>query len=183
MAGGDPRSSQAREVVARWMKLQSVYLKDDPELAVQAMLAQSEALQDPHLARKMPVDAELMAFVGEVAIKHDLSPVSLDLPKPRPVADDADRPTRAVVQRAVENLQKGEPKYDRMTPELAAIARPQTAMFQQVIRSLGALQTLDFEGASEIGDVYCLAFEEGALRCTIRLNAEGLIETIVWQGA
>jgi DNA-binding transcriptional MerR regulator len=180
-AAGDPRAPEARAAVERWMQLQEVYLKGDPELMTASVLAQYETLSTPHLAEKMNVSRELLTFVNEVIVLQGLGGASPfggapsgGVPDPR---------TEKVVRRAVASLQAGEPKYERMTPELAAIARPQTPMFQDLIQRLGPLRDVAFAGVSEAGDTYRVTFEEAALNCAVRLNADGLIESLSWVAA
>jgi DNA-binding transcriptional MerR regulator len=179
-AAGDPHAPEAAAVVERWTRLQEVYLKGDPELMMGAMLAQSEALADPALSQKMNVSLELLTFVNAVILMQ-----AQDGAGATKASETADRPadprTEGVVRSAVANLQAGAPKFERMTPELAAIARPQTAMFQALIQKLGRLREITFRASSEAGDSYRVAFQDAALVCTLRLTADGLIESLMWQ--
>jgi DNA-binding transcriptional MerR regulator len=185
MRESDARDPKAADLLRRWQKLQEIHLKGDMTLAVSSTHAQFEALTDPDLAPLMPVSIDLIAFFQEVALKQGLgSPAKLKLRRSATVRDGGpERPTAAVVRGAVDSLLHGTPRLDRMTPELAAIAGPQTPMFQKLMKRLGALKSIAFEGESEHGDVYWVSFEEAALRCILRLNDEGKIAGIAWQGA
>jgi DNA-binding transcriptional MerR regulator len=180
-AAGDPKAPKARAAVERWMQLQEVYLKGDPELMTGSMLAQYETLSTPDLAEKMNVSRELLTFVQAVVV---LQGIGAEHPLGGAASGGAPDPrTEDVVRRAVASLQAGKPKYERMTPELAAIARPQTPMFQNLIQRLGPLRDVAFVGASEAGDTFRVTFEQAALTCAVRLNAEGLIESLGWGAA
>jgi DNA-binding transcriptional MerR regulator len=180
-AAGDPRAPEARVAVERWVRLQEVYLKGDPELMMASMLAQYETLSTPDLAEKMNLSRELLTFINQVIVTQGLAGAP-----PIDAANanlERDPRTEDVVRNAVANLQAGAPKYERMTPELAAIARPQTPMFQALIQRLGALRAIGFVATSEAGDAYRVAFEQATLICTVRLTAGGLIDSLSWVAA
>jgi DNA-binding transcriptional MerR regulator len=179
-AAGDPRTPEARAAVERWVQLQEVYLKGDPELMMASMLAQYEALSTPNLAEKMNVSRELLTFVNEVVVMQSPADQS---PPPSGAGQPADPRTEDVVRKAVASLQAGTPKYERMTPELAAIARPQTWMFQDLIQKLGGLRAVEFVAATDVGDAYRVTFEQAALICTVKLTTESLIESLSWVAA
>ena len=184
-AAGDPCAPEARAMVERWVRLQEVYLKGDPDLMMGSMLAQHETLTDPALSEKMNVSRELLTFVNQLIVMGGLGDTAAaGLASNATVADrPADPRAEDAVRNAVANLQAGTPKFERMTPELAAVARPQMQMLQALIQKLGALRTVAFEGASETGDAYRVGFEKAALTCTVRLTAEGLIESLMLVGA
>ncbi|MDE2110216.1 MAG: DUF3471 domain-containing protein [Alphaproteobacteria bacterium] len=70
--------------------------------------------------------------------------------------------TEAFIRHHIEAMEKGKPDYSGMTPALAAAARDQNAQASQLIRKLGAFQSIKFVKVSPQGvDVYDVTFEHG----------------------
>ena len=89
--------------------------------------------------------------------------------------------SEAAIRRQIEELQRREPRFDEFTPELAEIARPQTAHAEEEIASLGALQSAEFKGVGPGGaDIYRLKFDQGLVEWRIFLDADGKIATQFW---
>ena len=84
--------------------------------------------------------------------------------------------SEASIRRQVEELQRRQPNLEAFTPGLAEIARPQMAHAEDIIASLGTLQSVVFKGVGPGGaDIYNLKFEHGSLEWRIFLDAEGKI--------
>lgn len=81
----------------------------------------------------------------------------------------------------IDGLQRRQPNFDELTPELAEIARPQMEYFETLIAGLGALQSVTFKGVGPGGfDIYDVKFEHGSIDWRILINSDGKIagETI-----
>jgi len=65
MAKGDPASSEAQDVARRWRALVDAFTGGDPKLEQGASNVWKDAFADPKAAPRLPVNAELFAFVGK----------------------------------------------------------------------------------------------------------------------
>jgi len=84
----------------------------------------------------------------------------------------------ATVRRMIEELRSGEPDYNRMGANLAAVTRQQLPQLQSSITRLGAIQTINFKGVGPAGaDIYEVKFENGSLEYRIMLGPDGTAET------
>jgi CubicO group peptidase (beta-lactamase class C family) len=82
--------------------------------------------------------------------------------------------TEAALRRNIEELQRGEPNYDQMSPQLADITRQQLPQLKATITQLGALQSVTFTGVGPAGaDIYQVKFEHGATEWRIMLGPDG----------
>jgi beta-lactamase regulating signal transducer with metallopeptidase domain len=83
----------------------------------------------------------------------------------------------AALRRVIERGQAGLPtEYETMSPQLAEAARQQQANVQQVYSSLGAMQSMQFQGVGAQGeDAYLVKFEHGTMLFRIALDAKGII--------
>jgi hypothetical protein len=106
-----------------------------------------------------------------------------------PARSDAqrDRPRRAVplagsedaLRQLIDALARGEPSYDRMTPEVAAETRQQLLLDQAILAKLGQLRALSFRGVTQMGgDIYTAHFANGSAEWRIGLTRDGRIERI-----
>jgi hypothetical protein len=76
----------------------------------------------------------------------------------------------------VVELQRKQPNFDIMTPDLAAIAQPTVSQTEALIADQGALQTVTFKGVGPGGaDIYELRFANGTLEWRLLLDAAGKI--------
>jgi len=76
-------------------------------------------------------------------------------------------------------LGRGEPNYDRMTPEVAAQTRRQLPFNQAILGRLGALRAVSFRGVTDMGsDVYMAHFANGTAEWRIALVKGGTIGRI-----
>ena len=84
------------------------------------------------------------------------------------------------VRREVDELQRKQPDYDRLTPLLAETARQQSQHTEELIASLGALQSLKFKGVGPGGfDIYQAQFERGSLDWRILIDTDGKVAGLV----
>jgi hypothetical protein len=73
-------------------------------------------------------------------------------------------------QVALIELQRGEPKYDQKSLQLAAATRQQLPEFKTAMAQLGALQSVTFNGGA---DIYQVNFEHGTTEWSTMLDADG----------
>jgi hypothetical protein len=84
-----------------------------------------------------------------------------------------------MLRQYIEGVGRGEPNYDRMTPEVAAQTRQQLALNQAILSKLGPLRALSFRGVTNIGnDIYMAAFANGSAEWRIGLVKDGMIGRI-----
>ncbi|NRP70672.1 Mercuric resistance operon regulatory protein [Ensifer psoraleae] len=82
--------------------------------------------------------------------------------------------SEALLRRLIDEHQRGEPDYDRMSPPLAELAREQAATIEADLARLGPLQSVSFKGVAQDGwDVYDVKFANGALEWAFALGADG----------
>ncbi len=87
--------------------------------------------------------------------------------------------SEAMLRQYIEALGRGEPNYDRMTPEVAALTRAQLPFEQAIITRLGALRAVSFRGVSGSGnDIYMAHFANGTAEWRIGLVKDGMIGRI-----
>ena len=65
MAKGDPYSPEALDVGRRWSALVNQFTQGDPKLAEGSSKVWKDAFADPKIAPRLPVGAELFAFVAK----------------------------------------------------------------------------------------------------------------------
>jgi hypothetical protein len=95
-------------------------------------------------------------------------------PRTAPLAE-----SEAMLRQYIEALGRGEPNYDRMTPEVAAQTRQQLPFNQAIVARLGALRAVSFRGVSALGsDVYMAHFANGSAEWRIGLVKDGTIGRI-----
>jgi CubicO group peptidase (beta-lactamase class C family) len=82
--------------------------------------------------------------------------------------------TEAALRRNIEELQRVEPNYDQMSPQLADITRQQLPQLKSTMAQLGALQSVTFTGVGPGGaDIYQVKFEHGTTEWRIMLGTDG----------
>jgi hypothetical protein len=86
--------------------------------------------------------------------------------------------TEDSLRRYIDALENGHPNYEEMSPELAAVVRRQLPQIQQIIRRVGAFESLTFKGVTEDGrDIYAAKFANGELEWQMApLSADGKVE-------
>jgi hypothetical protein len=96
------------------------------------------------------------------------------LPRTVPLAG-----SEAMLRQYIEAIDHGEPLYDRMTSEVAALTRQQLPFNQAILARLGALRAMSFRGVSGLGsDVYVVHFANGSAEWRIGLVKDGTIGRI-----
>ena len=84
-----------------------------------------------------------------------------------------------MLRQYIEALVRGEPNYDRMTPEVAAQTRAQLPFDQAILSRLGELRAVSFRGVTDFGsDVYMAHFANGSAEWRIGLAKDGTIGRI-----
>jgi hypothetical protein len=79
----------------------------------------------------------------------------------------------------IDALRRGEPDYDRMTPEVAAQTRQQLMLNQAILTRLGALRAMSFRGVTALGsDIYNVHFANGSVEWRIGLVKQDRIGRI-----
>ena len=87
--------------------------------------------------------------------------------------------TRVPTRLRVLRLGRGEPDYDRLTPEVAAETRRQLLLNQAILTRLGALRAMSFRGVSPLGsDIYIVHFANGSAEWRVGLVKNGHIGRI-----
>jgi DNA-binding transcriptional MerR regulator len=69
MAKGDPYSAEALEIGRRWSALVNQFTQGDPKLAEGSSKVWKDAFADPKVAQRLPVGADLFAFVGKAMLR------------------------------------------------------------------------------------------------------------------
>jgi hypothetical protein len=84
-----------------------------------------------------------------------------------------------MLRQYIEALDRGEPNYDRMTSEVAALTRQQLPFNKAILSRLGALRAVSFRGVSALGsDIYMAHFANGTAEWRIGLVKDGMIGRI-----
>src|SRR5215469_15659599 len=82
--------------------------------------------------------------------------------------------SEAALRKLIEGLRAGNPDYDLMSSNFAAITHQQLPQLQSTITDLGAVQSVSFKGVGPGGaDIYQVKFEKGALECRVSLGPGG----------
>jgi hypothetical protein len=82
--------------------------------------------------------------------------------------------TEAALRTMIEGIVKGAPDYSKMGPGLANATRDQLEAMQGRLAVLGAMKSMTFFAPGpQGGDVYDIVFENGGVRWSIVLDAEG----------
>jgi hypothetical protein len=90
-----------------------------------------------------------------------------------PVADAAQ--AEAVLRQTIADFQAGKPRYETMSPELAALAKQQEAGMAQ-LTSLGPVASVTRQGDATEPYVFAVVFEKGvALTWRIQFDDQGAI--------
>jgi hypothetical protein len=90
-----------------------------------------------------------------------------------------DPQTEVALRRNIDELRRGDPSYDLMSPQLATVTRQQLPQLKAIMDRLGPLQTVVFKGVGAGGgDIYDVTFENGSTEWRIGLSADGKIEFV-----
>ena len=80
----------------------------------------------------------------------------------------------ATIRRTADELARGEPSYDLLTPGMQEVTRQQLPQLERTFQSLGAIESVTFvEVGPQGGDVFDVKFANGALRWSIVLTPDG----------
>jgi len=119
-------------------------------------------------------DAAAAAVKDDLGTQNDADPfVETHLLKIRtaPLPGGAE-----AVRRSLEELARGTPNYDLMSPDLANVTRAQLPMLQADISKLGAIKTVTFNHVGSTGlDVYDVTLAGGAIQFGIFVTPDGRI--------
>ena len=89
----------------------------------------------------------------------------------RSTANPLSEPT---IRRTADELARGEPNYDLLTPGMQQVTRQQLAGLQQTFKNLGAIESVTFvEVDAQGGDAFDVKFANGALRWSIVVLPDG----------
>jgi hypothetical protein len=87
-----------------------------------------------------------------------------------------------VLKRYVDDVRRGAPDYEAMTPEIAAALRPRVAQQQEILSKLGAMRAMWFRGVNLNGnDMYGVQFANGTALWQIGFAGDGRIASL-WIG-
>jgi hypothetical protein len=88
----------------------------------------------------------------------------------------------ATVRRLSEELARGEPNYDLLSPQMADLTRQQLTVLKERFSSLGPVQSVTFvEVAPSGGDVYEVRYANGGLRWILSLGSDGKLASAGFQ--
>jgi len=91
--------------------------------------------------------------------------------EPRSTANPLSEPT---IRRTADELARGEPNYELLTPGMQQVTRQQLAGLTQTFRNLGAIESVTFvEVDGQGGDAFDVKFANGALRWSIVVLPDG----------
>jgi bla regulator protein blaR1 len=100
---------------------------------------------------------------------EDLDRSSSRRSAPMPGTEDA-------LRQYIEAMARGEPNYDRMTPEVAAASREQLALNHAILAKFGTLRAVSFRGVTPLdNDIYMVYFAGGSAEWRIGLTQDGKI--------
>jgi hypothetical protein len=86
---------------------------------------------------------------------------------------------KAALRQSIEDLARGTPRYDGMSPQIADKLRQQLPQLQPIMVSLGAVQSIFFRGVGPGGyDIYGVKFANGSAEFRIDISPDGRIEDV-----
>jgi len=123
----------------------------------------------------VPAADALKAALGLLGHKTDKTEIEAlseaRLFEPRSTANPLSEPT---IRRTADELARGEPNYDLLTPGMQQVTRAQLAGLQQTFQSLGAIESVTFvEVDMQGGDAFDVKFANGGLRWSIVVLPDG----------
>ena len=82
----------------------------------------------------------------------------------------------------IDDLQRGVPKYERMSAPLAANIRRQLSELQAMFKAFGAVESIFFRGVSPGGyDIYGVKFINGVAEFRILLGADDKVDDVIFR--
>src|SRR5450432_153971 len=96
---------------------------------------------------------------------------------PKKFKDQTEDPrTEAVLRQLLDDMRRGEPRYDQIMPSLANFLREDLPGIQGQMKQLGAVKAISFKRVGPGGsDIYEVKFENGEVECRIMLASDGKI--------
>lgn len=89
-----------------------------------------------------------------------------------------------VLRQLILQAARGEIRFQRLTPQLAAAVRPQASVAQKELSALGPLKTVTFEKVNASGqEIYRAVFANGALDWAFSVDDHGLISNALYRAA
>ena len=89
---------------------------------------------------------------------------------------------REAILRGIEDMRRGTPNYDRMSPALAAKIRRQALELQPMFVSLGAVDSIFFRGVGPGGyDIYGVKFANGSAEFRLSLAPDGKANDVIFR--
>jgi hypothetical protein len=115
-----------------------------------------------------------LGLLGHATDKAEIAVLSeARLFEPRSTANPG---SEAAIRRSADELARGEPNYDLLSPGLQEATRQQLPRLKEIFTSLGALESVTFVNVDvQGGDVFDVKFASGALTWTIALTPDGKI--------
>ncbi|HLK66638.1 MAG TPA: serine hydrolase [Bryobacteraceae bacterium] len=87
--------------------------------------------------------------------------------------------SEAALRRLIEEIQRGEPDYSRMSPPFADMTRRALPDLKSTLQGWGALQTIVFKGVGPAGrDIFQVKFEKGEAEFRIDLTPDGKVDSV-----
>ena len=113
-----------------------------------------------------------LGLLGQATDETEIDTLSeARLFEPRSTANPLSEPT---IRRTADELARGEPNYDLLTPGMQQVTRQQLAGLQQTFKNLGAIESVTFvEVDAQGGDAFDVKFANGALRWSIVVLPDG----------
>jgi len=95
-----------------------------------------------------------------------------------PYSPKASPGTEEAIRRSIDELARGEPNYDLMTPMMANVTRQQLRTLQKTVADLGEFESLTFMAVDPRSgaDAYTAKFAKGSLIWSIKLTEDGKTE-------
>ncbi|HXE68576.1 MAG TPA: antirepressor regulating drug resistance protein, partial [Hyphomicrobiaceae bacterium] len=89
---------------------------------------------------------------------------------------------KAAILRGIENMQRGAPNYERMSPQLAAKIQRQLPQVQAMLTALGAVESIYFRGVGPGGyDIYGVKFANGFAEFRLLLGDDGRVKDVIFR--
>jgi hypothetical protein len=84
--------------------------------------------------------------------------------------------TEPAVTQVLDDIRRGEPKYDQILPVLAGMLRDDLPELKANLERLGAFKSMAFKGVGPGGaDIYQVKFEKGEMEVRLMLSSDGTI--------
>jgi hypothetical protein len=124
--------------------------------------------------REIVLPGQLTRFYVAAALPSDGPPAFTAVHRTSQVAG-----SDKALRRHIDDIRRGSPNFDQMTPEAAAATRQYLSRRQAILGKFGELQAMTFRGVSPSGsDIYKVQFTNGAAEWHIGLLNDGRISNI-----